>query len=94
MTSPVIESFITQALARTRTQTDPVDCVLALAPLMFDLVEHQRRQRGHAVHRVGLSAGSCKGLGDEGLEDGRTHGRDLLRVRWLRHRIIYRLMSI
>jgi len=39
MTSPVIESFITQALAKTRTQTDPVDCVLALAPLMFDLVE-------------------------------------------------------
>lgn len=39
MSSPVLESFIAQALARTRAQTDPVDCVLALAPLMFDLVE-------------------------------------------------------
>jgi len=39
MTSPVLESFITQALARTRAKADPVDCVLALAPLMFDLIE-------------------------------------------------------
>jgi predicted metal-dependent enzyme (double-stranded beta helix superfamily) len=40
MTPAPLESFITQAVARSREQTEPADCVLALAPLMFDLIGH------------------------------------------------------
>lgn len=40
MTSPALESFIAQAAARSRLQPEPADCVLALAPLMLDLIEH------------------------------------------------------
>ena len=39
MTSPALESFIAQAAARSRLQPDPADCVLALAPLMLDLID-------------------------------------------------------
>jgi predicted metal-dependent enzyme (double-stranded beta helix superfamily) len=34
-----LERFITTAAARSRERTEPADCVLALAPLMLDLVE-------------------------------------------------------
>lgn len=40
MTSPALEDFIAQAAARSRRQRDPADCVLALAPLMLDLIDH------------------------------------------------------
>src|SRR5436190_13139714 len=39
MTSPALERFISQAVERSRAQPDPADCVLALAPLMLDLIE-------------------------------------------------------
>ena len=39
MTSPALESFIAQAAERSRLQSEPADCVLALAPLMLDLIE-------------------------------------------------------
>ena len=39
MISPALERFIYQAAARSRKQTEPADCVLALAPLMLDLIE-------------------------------------------------------
>ena len=39
MTSPALEAFIDQASARSRGQADPADCVLALAPLMLDLID-------------------------------------------------------
>ncbi|HSH89576.1 MAG TPA: cysteine dioxygenase family protein [Ramlibacter sp.] len=39
MTSPALETFISQAAARTRMHSEPADCVLAIAPLMLDLVE-------------------------------------------------------
>ena len=39
MTSPALESFIAQATARSRQTPDPADCVLALAPLMLDLID-------------------------------------------------------
>ena len=39
MTSTALESFIAQATARSRLQPDPADCVLALAPLMLDLLD-------------------------------------------------------
>ncbi|APW39932.1 cysteine dioxygenase [Rhodoferax koreense] len=40
MTAPALESFIDQAMARSRGHADPADCVLALAPLMLDLIDH------------------------------------------------------
>jgi predicted metal-dependent enzyme (double-stranded beta helix superfamily) len=40
MTSTALQSFIAEAAARSRAQPDPADSVLALAPLMFDLIEH------------------------------------------------------
>jgi len=39
MTSPALEAFIAEAAARSRRQPEPADCVLALAPLMLDLIE-------------------------------------------------------
>jgi predicted metal-dependent enzyme (double-stranded beta helix superfamily) len=39
MISPALERFISQAAARSREQAEPADCVLALAPLMLDLIE-------------------------------------------------------
>ena len=39
MTSPALDRFIAQSLARSREQPDPADCVLALAPLMLDLID-------------------------------------------------------
>ncbi len=39
MISAALERFISQAAARSRAQSDPADCVLALAPLMLDLIE-------------------------------------------------------
>ncbi len=40
MTAFALESFIAQAAARSCSHPDPADCVLALAPLMLDLIEH------------------------------------------------------
>src|SRR5215471_16968076 len=37
-----LETFISQAAARSRERTEPADCVLLLAPLMLDLIEHAK----------------------------------------------------
>jgi predicted metal-dependent enzyme (double-stranded beta helix superfamily) len=39
MMSAALEGFIAQAAARSRLQPEPADCVLALAPLMLDLID-------------------------------------------------------
>lgn len=39
MTAPALDTFIAQATARSRQQPEPADCVLALAPLMLDLID-------------------------------------------------------
>ena len=39
MTSTPLESFVARAAALTCDRPDPADCVLALAPLMLELVE-------------------------------------------------------
>jgi 3-mercaptopropionate dioxygenase len=39
MTSTALQRFIAEAAARSRQQADPADCVLALAPLMLELIE-------------------------------------------------------
>jgi len=40
MTVPALEAFIAEATVRSRRQPEPADCVLALAPLMLDLIDH------------------------------------------------------
>jgi 3-mercaptopropionate dioxygenase len=39
MASSALSTFVSQAIARTRDRPEPADCVLALAPLMLELVE-------------------------------------------------------
>ncbi|WP_232072105.1 cysteine dioxygenase family protein [Paraburkholderia pallida] len=39
-TSHVLESFFNQATAQSHLQSTPADCVLALAPLMLDLLDN------------------------------------------------------
>lgn len=39
MPSTALKDFITEAAARSRQRSDPADCVLALAPLMLDLID-------------------------------------------------------
>jgi predicted metal-dependent enzyme (double-stranded beta helix superfamily) len=38
MTAPALDAFIAQAVARSRGLAEPADCVLALAPLMLELI--------------------------------------------------------
>jgi 3-mercaptopropionate dioxygenase len=40
MTSSLLRTFIAEAAARSGAGADPADCVLAVAPLMLDLLEH------------------------------------------------------
>ncbi len=40
MTSSALAFFIAQATACSRSHAEPADCVLALAPLMLDLIDH------------------------------------------------------
>jgi 3-mercaptopropionate dioxygenase len=40
MTHPALTRFIELCLSRSGGQAHPADCVLALAPLMLDLIEH------------------------------------------------------
>lgn len=39
MISPALERFIHQAVERSRVRAEPADCVLALAPLMLELID-------------------------------------------------------
>jgi predicted metal-dependent enzyme (double-stranded beta helix superfamily) len=39
MDAPALRSFVSEAAARSRARAEPADCVLALAPLMLDLIE-------------------------------------------------------
>jgi 3-mercaptopropionate dioxygenase len=39
MTHPALDHFIQLGLSRSRAHSHPADCVLALAPLMLDLIE-------------------------------------------------------
>ena len=40
MKSPALDTFISQAVLQSREQSTPADCVLALAPLMLDLLDN------------------------------------------------------
>jgi predicted metal-dependent enzyme (double-stranded beta helix superfamily) len=56
MTHPTLARFIDEAAHRSRGRTEPADCVLALAPLMLDLIAHAsaflepRHRRAGAAH--------------------------------------------
>jgi predicted metal-dependent enzyme (double-stranded beta helix superfamily) len=56
MTSTPLDRFVTQAIERSRGGNDPADCVLALAPLMLELIEQAqtflepRHLRSEAAH--------------------------------------------
>ena len=49
-TSP-LEGFVAQTTARCRDLSDPADCVLALAPLMLDLIEKSQMFLGPEHYR-------------------------------------------
>ena len=61
MTSPDLERFIAQATKCSRELSDPADCVLALAPLMLELIgnvdsflepEHFRSEANHYTRNL------------------------------------------
>jgi predicted metal-dependent enzyme (double-stranded beta helix superfamily) len=61
MTSPALERFISQAVERSRKAPEPADCVLALAPLMLELIaeagtflepQHYRSDPGHYARNL------------------------------------------
>ncbi|MGD8788250.1 MAG: cysteine dioxygenase [Burkholderiales bacterium] len=65
MTSPDLERFISQARQRSGEQSEPADCVLALAPLMRELIEkadgflepdHYRSDADHYARNLIYSA--------------------------------------
>lgn len=65
MTSPDLERFIAQAKECTGEQSDPADCVLALAPLMLNLIDkadgflepdHYRSDADHYARNLIYSA--------------------------------------
>ena len=68
MVSPLLERFISQAAARSRANADPADCVLALAPLMLDLIQeagsflepqHYRSDPGSYARNLVYDAGDA-----------------------------------
>jgi predicted metal-dependent enzyme (double-stranded beta helix superfamily) len=61
MTSAALESFIAEATARSRGHNEPADCVLALAPLMLDLVDHAASFLEPRHHRSS-DEGYCRNL--------------------------------
>lgn len=78
MTSPALEAFIAQAAARSRQQPEPADCVLALAPLMLDLIE----QAGSFLepgHLRSSDAGYTRNL----IHDAPDVGLSLYAIVWL-----------
>ena len=65
MTSPDLEWFVSQAIKRSCELSDPADCVLALAPLMLELIdkadrflepEHYRSETEHYSRNLIYSA--------------------------------------
>ena len=61
MTSPALARFIDQATTRSQREADPADCVLALAPLMLDLID-QAGSFLQPQHYRGSDAGYTRNL--------------------------------
>jgi 3-mercaptopropionate dioxygenase len=65
MKSTALERFIDQAIKHSRTSSEPADCVLALAPLMLELIDnagsflepqHYRSDPGHYARNLVFDA--------------------------------------
>jgi len=65
MASSALESLVSQAAALTRDRCDPADCVLALAPLMLELIDrsasflepkHYQSDPGHYARNLVYAA--------------------------------------
>jgi len=78
MILPILEDFIAQASARSRLQADPADCVLALAPLMLDLIE-QAASFLQPRHYQGSPAGYTRNL----IYDAPDASLSLYAIVWL-----------
>ena len=68
---PALERFVAQAQSRTQERAAPADCVLALAPLMLELVEqagdflqpqHYRSEPDHYARNLVYDAPDAQGL--------------------------------
>lgn len=78
MTSPALDAFIAAAVQRSRQQPDPADCVLALAPLMLDLIA-QAGSFLQPQHLQGSAAGYARNL----VYDAPDHSVSLYALVWL-----------
>ena len=65
MTSPALDHFIAGAIGRSKAHPDPADCVLALAPLMLELIDqagtfleaqHYQSDPGHYARNLVYAA--------------------------------------
>src|SRR5262245_44699081 len=78
MTSPALEDFIAEADARSRRQPNPADCVLALAPLMLDLIDQAGTFLAEQHYRSNV-AGYTRNL----IYDAPDAGLSLYALVWL-----------
>lgn len=78
MISPALDHFITQATARSRGRTEPADCVLALAPLMLELIAEAGSFLQPAHYRSS-NAGYTRNL----IYDAPDHSLSLYALVWL-----------
>jgi len=78
MTSLALEGYIAQAIARSRQQPDPADCVLALAPLMLDLID-QAGTFLEPQHYLSSTAGYTRNL----VYDAPDESLSLYSIVWL-----------
>jgi len=78
MTSPALQAFIDEAAARSRRQPEPADCVLALAPLMLELIE-QAGSFLEPQHYRSDAASYTRNL----IHDAPDHSLSLYAIVWL-----------
>ncbi len=78
MSSTALESFISQAAARSCRQPEPADCVLALAPLMLDLID-QAETFLEPQHYRSSAAGYTRNL----IYDAPDQSLSLYAIVWL-----------
>lgn len=78
MSSPALDTFIAAAVQRSRRQPEPADCVLALAPLMLELIEHAGDFL-QPQHLQGSPGGYTRNL----VYDAPDHSLSLYALVWL-----------
>jgi predicted metal-dependent enzyme (double-stranded beta helix superfamily) len=78
MNPPALDHFIAQAVVCSRQQPEPADCVLALAPLMLDLIE-QAGSFLQAQHLQGSAVAYTRNL----VYDAPDRSLSLYAIVWL-----------